>query len=97
MIYCFDLDNTLCKTVGENYLDAVPYEDRIDKVNKLGEKNYIIIDTARGTQTGTDWQYKTEAQLKRWGLNYDSLRTGKKVYADYYIDDKGFNSEEFFK
>ena len=109
MRYCFDLDGTLCTLEvdgmkeGSNkdilqYENAKPILTRIELVNKLyGEDNYIIIETARGTVTKKDWHKKTAEQLKTWGLKYHELRTGTKISADIYIDDKGKNSEDFFK
>jgi hypothetical protein len=37
----------------------------------------------------------TENQLKSWGCKYHSLVLGKPS-GDYYIDDKGINSDDFF-
>jgi len=37
----------------------------------------------------------TEKQLKDWGCKYHELIMGKP-HADYFIDDKGINSDEFF-
>lgn len=97
MIYCFDLDNTLCITVDGDYENSTPIQDRIDKVNKLhSEGNRIIIDTARGSVTGIDWFDLTKDQLDKWGLSYDELRVGIKKYADVYVDDKGMSDTTFF-
>jgi hypothetical protein len=95
--YVFDLDNTLCKTEGSNYFDSVPYVDRILKVNELHDQGHtIIVETARGCVSGKKWFTQTMEQLKRWGLKFDTLRAGVKFSADYYIDDKGINSEDYF-
>jgi len=94
--YCLDLDGTLCSHE-ENYEEAQPYLGRIKKINKLYKKYKIIIDTARGSETGINWEEITKKQLKKWGVKYDILRVGKKIYADYYIDDKGINDKDFFK
>jgi hypothetical protein len=97
MIYCFDLDNTLCVTVDGDYKNSTPIQDRIDRVNKLhSEGNRIIIDTARGSVTGIDWFDLTKSQLDSWGVIYDELRVGIKKYADVYIDDKGISDTVFF-
>ena len=97
MIYCFDLDGTLCSTLDESYKDAEPYMDRIGYVNGLFEKGHtVIIETARGTMTGKDWLCITKDQLNGWGLKYTQLRTGIKVAADVYVDDKCVNSKNFF-
>ena len=37
----------------------------------------------------------TEKQLNDWGGKYHELIMGKP-HADYFIDDKGLNSDEFF-
>lgn len=100
-IYVFDLDNTLCITQyvdgKPQYYSSVPIKDRIIKVNKLfDDNNIIIIETARGTMSGNDWFYFTLNQLKDWGLKFDHLRTNTKYVADYYIDDKAINDNEFF-
>ena len=109
MRYCFDLDGTLCTlevdgmTEGKQkdvmqYNNSVPLQDRINFVNELyDEGHYIIIETARGTVSLYDWHEETEDQLIRWGLKYHELRTGVKIAADIYIDDKGKNADDFFK
>ena len=93
----FDLDNTLCRTQDGDYKKSLPVKCRIDIVNKLAKDNYIIIDTARGSMTGKKWTRLTKKQLKEWGVTYDELRVGKKVYADIYIDDKAINSNDFYE
>lgn len=94
-IYCFDLDNTLCSQE-DNYSNAKPFEDRIKKVNQLYDNgNKIIIFTARGTVTKIDWLDITKKQLKKWNVKYHQLIFGKPN-ADYYIDDKGIFSNNFF-
>ena len=56
MIYCFDLDNTLCLTESNIYEESKPIKDRIEIVNRLYEEgNTIIIDTARGCASGKNW------------------------------------------
>ena len=37
----------------------------------------------------------TYMQLKSWGCKFHELHMGKPS-ADYYIDDKGINDNEFF-
>ena len=96
--FCFDLDETLCNTQGTNYLQSTPIKSRIDYVNNLYKQGHtIIIDSARGSGTGTYWTAKTKEQLDKLGLKYHRLRCGQKFAADIYIDDKGINSELYFK
>ena len=40
---------------------------------------------------------ETYDQLTSWGLKFHELRAGVKFAADYYIDDKAINSEDFFR
>lgn len=104
--YVVDIDGTICTSVtnGE-YSNALPLYDRIDKINKLyDEGNYIVYLTARGmgrynnkTNLAKARFYDfTELQLKLWGCKYHELFLGKPS-GDFYIDDKGINSDEFFR
>ena len=98
MIYCFDLDNTLCSSVGNDYSIAEPFKNRILKVNRLYDQGHtIIIDSARGTLSKKDLFELTQEQLKSWGVKYHYLRTGVKFFADHYVDDKAINDIIFFK
>ncbi len=95
-IYICDIDNTICKTKGDDYENAKPYKKRIEKMNDLYEKGHTIIyETARGQQTGINWDSLTRRQFKEWGVK--CLTLSEKHYADYYIDDHGVNAKEFFK
>jgi len=96
MTYCFDLDGTLCSSSPEDYTKAIPWQARIDSVNKLyTESHHIVIYTARGMGTGIDYRTLTEWQLSDWGVLYHDLIMGKPL-ADVYIDNKGISDEEFF-
>jgi len=95
MIYCFDIDGTIC-TQETEYSDAKPYTDRIEKINTLyDEGNEIVFFTARGYLTGIDWEEVTSNQLKDWGVRYHRLVFGKPN-ADIYIDDKGKDPYSWF-
>ena len=111
MIYCFDLDGTLCtqvdpdnhgvySTIGETYEAAQPLESRIARVNQLyDEGHHILIDTARAKsypEKCEEWRAMTERQLEEWGVKYHELRVGVKFGADIYIDDRGINDKDFF-
>jgi hypothetical protein len=97
MIYCFDLDNTLCNTVESDYDKATPILSRIKKVNELYDQGHtIIIETARGNISGKNHYYYTIEQLKNWGLKFHSLRTGVKFNADVFVDDRAINDKDFF-
>jgi hydroxymethylpyrimidine pyrophosphatase-like HAD family hydrolase len=98
MVYCFDLDGTLCNTDGNNYKDSTPKKERIEIVNTLYDEGHtILIDTARGCVSGKNYFFFTMEQLKSWGVKFHTLRTGVKFGADVFIDDKGIQDQRFFK
>lgn len=95
MIYCFDIDGTLCTKNDGNYALAQPYLDRIEVVNALHAAGHVIkLFTARGSTTGIDWREVTERQLVTWAVRYHELIMGKPE-ADIFIDDKAFNSDQW--
>ena len=97
VIYCFDLDQTLCRTSGLEYDKAEPITSRIKHVNQLHDAGHtILVFTARGTKTGINYRDLTRMQLERWGLKFHELILGKPA-ADIYVDDRGIGDDEFFK
>ena len=95
MIYCFDLDNTLCITEEGDYVNSVPISERIQKVNELFEKGHLIkIFTARGSKTGIDWKELTCLQLEKWNVKHHELILGKPD-TDLFVDDKAIHSDSF--
>lgn len=97
MIYCFDLDQTLCLTSGLEYDKAEPISSRISYVNQLYEAGHTIkVFTARGSMTGVDYYSLTHSQLESWGLKFHELILGKPA-ADIYVDDRGISDFDFFK
>ena len=112
MRYCFDIDGTICTpgTCGKCvYEGSMPKKDRIERINKLyDEGHYIMYFTARAMGRSSMLPHDeakakaedllrplTQAQLKMWGAKYHELIMGKP-HADFFIDDKGLNDEDFF-
>lgn len=86
-----DLDNTLCNTISNDYLNSTPIKERVAFFNNLKEEgNTIIIWTARGSRSGIDYSEITKKQLDEWGVKYDDILMKKPDY-DVYYDDKSFN------
>jgi capsule biosynthesis phosphatase len=109
MIYCFDLDDTICfpnhKESGtfEKYGKALPNEDIITFIRKAYESGHEIkIHTARRMLTHSGDLKKIEEDVgeitREWltehSVPYHSLIFGKP-YADIYVDDKGMNVKDF--
>lgn len=105
MTYVIDIDGTICTNTDGKYKEAQPFMDRIDKINQLYDEGHLIVFfTARGMKSlegDVDsvyriWYAFTQEQLKKWNVKYHALLMGKPS-ADYYIDDKGLNADDFFK
>lgn len=95
MIYCFDIDGTLCTNTHGAYDTAQPFPERISIVNALYDAGHVIkLFTSRGTTTGIDWRSVTELQMLTWNVRYHELILGKPE-ADVFVDDKAFNSESW--
>ena len=93
MIYCFDIDGTLCSQTDGRYEEAVPFPRRIAVVNELYATGHTIkLFTARGTTTGINWRELTERQLSDWQVKYHELLFGKPE-ADVFVDDRAFNAD----
>ena len=95
-ILCFDLDNVICFTKGNDYDKSKPNKKIISLINNLYKDGYTIkIFTARymgkfkgNSKKATKYGYKkTFTQLKKWELNFHELILGKPSY-DLFIDDK---------
>ena len=91
MIYCFDIDGTLC-TLSNGYENTEPIQAMIDKVNRLYESNTIKLFTARGQESKVDYRDLTIAQLDQWEVKYHQLIFNKPS-ADFYIDDKAIRPD----
>ena len=107
MNYVVDIDDTICipgPTEETKYTGAKPIPERIAQVNELYiQGNRIIYHTARGMgkhknspKLAYDEYYDfTLKQLVSWGCMFNQLYLGKPS-GDYYIDDKGVNTNDFF-
>ena len=100
-----DIDDTLCSVINRDFLNAIPYQDVIDKVNEYYDKGYeVVISTARGQNscnTPEEMQEKYFKVTKEWldkvGVKYHKLEIGYKQNADMYVDDKAIRPDEFVK
>lgn len=99
MIYCFDLDGTICTSVEKSqYEKALPDKAVINEINRLYDSGDTIkIMTARGCVSGIDHTIITKKQLKEWGVKYHELIMNTKPHAHWFIDDKGINVWEWKK
>ena len=94
MRWCMDLDNTLVNTTGSDYKNSTPIPEAIEKVRKYKDRgDHIIIMTARGSGSKTDWREFTAKQLDDFGIPYDQLIVGLKPGGvDVFVDDKAINA-----
>ena len=100
-IFCFDIDNVICKTINNNYKTSKPNKKAIGKINELYENGHFVkLFTSRCMGRNKEniikakkQGYKmTMKQLKKWKVKYHKLIFGKPSF-DLYIDDKAL----FFK
>ena len=97
MVYCFDIDGTLCTNTDGAYDQARPFPNVVARINALhAEGHQILLYTARGSTTGLDCRELTERQLADWRVRYDALHLGKPT-ADIYVDDKAINVRDWLK
>lgn len=95
MIYCIDIDETLCHSIEDDYAHSMPCAEAIMKVNKLYDEGHIIkLFTGRGSWDNYDWREFTKKQLQQWGVKYHELIMGKP-HADVFIDDKAINAGDW--
>ena len=97
MIYCFDLDGTICSSVeNSEYYNSIPDKTVVDEINRLYDSGHeIIIMTARGCVSGIDHYDLTEDQLRKWGIKHHKLLMGIKPHAHIFIDDKGVSIDDW--
>lgn len=97
-IYCFDIDNIICRTYKSNYKNSKPLKKNIKFINDLYLKGfYIKIFTSRFmgrnneniTKAKKQGYQFTLKQLKSWGVKYNKVIFGKPSY-DIFVDDKAF-------
>ena len=95
--WLFDLDNTLVKTDGSDYKNSTPIPEAVDKIRTYKKRgDHIIIMTARGASSKTDWRAFTAKQLDDFGIPYDQLIVGLKPGGiDYFVDDKAINAADW--
>jgi glycerol-3-phosphate cytidylyltransferase len=97
MIYCFDIDGTICTSVNNSeYEKALPDNIVVNEINRLYDEGHTIkIMTARGCVSGVDHTLLTKRQLNLWGVKYHELLMHVKPHAHWFIDDKGINVGEW--
>ena len=98
-IFIFDIDNTICTTIKNDYKNSKPKKKIINLINSLKKKGHkIVFYTSRYMGrtkqnvklVNKNYKLRTEKQLKKWGLKYDKLMMGKPSY-DFFIDDRSLN------
>ncbi len=97
MKYMVDIDGTICHSPSSDYRESKPIWDRIKKINALFDQGHEIhYWTARGGNSGKNWDEFTIQQFDDWGCKYTTLNFKKPTY-DIWIDDKAINSEVYFE
>ena len=101
-IICFDIDNVICKTEGNNYKNSKPDKKAIKIINNLYEEGFyikilqgiwedIVVIKKRLRKTK-----ETKNFLKLWSVKYHELIMCKPAY-DLFIDDKSYGFSKRWK
>ena len=89
-----DIDGTICNTHNSDYLKSIPRAKNIAVFNKLYDQGHQIhYWTARGANSGKNWDEFTVMQLKQWNVKFTTINMGKLHY-DIWIDDKAINAND---
>tara|TARA_Y100000816_G_C26070278_1_gene562883 strand:- start:850 stop:1326 length:477 start_codon:yes stop_codon:yes gene_type:complete len=92
--FIIDIDGTICNTKNSNYTTSIPRYKNINLFNKLYDQGHQLhYWTARGANSGLDWDEFTVLQLKTWKVKYTTINMGKPHY-DVWIDDKAINAND---
>jgi glycerol-3-phosphate cytidylyltransferase len=99
MIYCFDIDGTICTSVlNSDYVAAQPYPRVVNEINRLYDAgNVIKIMTARGCVSGIDHTELTRRQLAEWGVQHHELIMNSKPHAHLFVDDRATSVEAWLE
>ena len=93
-IFIVGIDDTICKTVEDNYKNSEPIWENIDFFNKLYDNgNKIHYWTSRGMKENKNYDKLTISQLKYWNVKYTTLNTNKPP-CDYWISSKSINIKD---
>ena len=93
--YIIDIDGTICNKTDSDYLKCKPRKDKINLLNRLYDSGHEVhYWTARGANSGKNWDDLTIEQLDSWNVKYNTINMGKPHY-DVWIDDKAINVEDF--
>jgi len=102
----FDLDDTLCTTVGGDYRNAKPNAMMIEKIRQYKKDGFdIVISTSRNVRTYEGSIGKINANtlpviidwLREQEVPYDEIYVAKPWcgHEGFYIDDKAIRPQEF--
>ena len=91
-----DIDGTICNTSNSNYNESIPKYENIHYFNSLYKLGHQVdYWTARGANSGINWENFTFNQLDSWGVLYTGIYLGKPHY-DVWIDDKSVHPNDIF-
>lgn len=94
-VYLIDIDKTLTNEVCyciDDVLNATPREDVVKLVNRLYEKDWVIVYTARIDELIP----ATLKWLRKNNISFHAF-SNNKIPGDYYVDDRAINVEDFIK
>lgn len=103
-----DLDDTICRTVGGDYVNSKPVEGIVERLREYKSAGFeIVINTSRNMRTFEGNVGKISAHtlpiivewLRQHDVPYDEIHVGKPWcgFEGYYVDDRAIRPSEFLK
>lgn len=73
-VYMIDIDGAICNTKNSDYRNSIPIYKNIHVFNKLFENGHEVnYWTARGANSGINWDEHTIQQLRIWNVKFSSI------------------------
>lgn len=87
--FCFAIDGVITTaTRGHDYWRVWPRPQVVRVIRRLYKAGHrILLFTARGSKTGTDWRDLTESQMHQWGVPYHDLLFGRPA-ANHVVGER---------
>ena len=99
MKYYFGIDNVICTTENDNYNEAIPLKERIEKINNLfdeGDEIYYISSRESEGENGVKNTLLTHTQFEEWKCKYTKIYLTNSIEGTY-VDNRNMTPDTFFK
>ena len=93
-VFIVGIDNTICKTIEDDYNNSEPLWENIEFFNQLHDNGNIVhYWTSRGMKENINYDKLTIDQLESWKVRYTTLNMNKPD-CDFWINSKSVNIDD---